>query len=213
MPKLPANDVVQFAIRQTLGDDLDVLNIHHVNTFKGGGGPLTGADLLAAAQEFFTLWTAAFSSHLGGDDFAVACVAKDLGVVNGAEATYVAPTPVQGGTGGGDFPANCAIVVSWKESISYRGGHPRTYLTAVPRSMGSDPQHVTGAYATALQAAANSLISAVTAGSWPTGWTAPEMVVVHYILDKVLQTPPIVSTLISALVNTRIDSQRRRLQA
>lgn len=210
--KPPAPGVVEMAVLQTLGDDLDVLNVYHLLTGDIGGG-MSAADLLAGAQEFFTLWTGHFSSLLGGDQFAKAVIAKDLGVADGEVATYVAPAPVQGGTGGGDFPAGVALVASWKEGISYKGGHARSYFAGIPRSGGSDPQHVTGAYATALQTAANAFIASIPVATWPAAWDVPVLSVVHYVLHKVVQDPPRVLPILSAIVNTRFDSQRRRNQS
>lgn len=210
MPVLPPSDTVRFAVVQTLGDDLEVTNVYHIGFSTTG--PYVGADLQAAAQEVATVWAAHFSPVLGGDQFLTHVVAKDLSVVDGSEATFVEPSPVQGGTGGGDMSANVSLVVSWKESLSYKGGHPRSYLAGIPRSGIADPQHVSGAYATSVQSAANAFIAGIAAGTFPVAMGSGQLAVVHYRINKVVQTPPLVKPILSATVNTRLDSQRRRLQ-
>lgn len=213
MPALaPAPGIIRFACKGTLGDDLDVLNIFHLNTGLASDIP-SGPDLITAAGDFVGAFQTNFVPLLGGDYFSTACTAKAVNVADGPEATFVVPTPVQGGTEGGDHPANVALVVSWKEAISYRGGHPRTYLAGIPRSSLSDPQHVTGAYRNSVQTAANAFLSEISGITWPSGWGSSNLCVVHYRRHGADLIPPHVGAILSATVDTRMDSQRRRLQS
>lgn len=210
-PKPPAPHCVQFTVHQTLGLDLAVANVHHMS-FAALSVAATPADLLTAATDFLTIWVSRFPFELGGDQFTTGCTAKDIGVVNGGDATHVI-TPVQGGIGGGDFPANVALVVSWSEFLSYKGGHPRTYLAGIPRTAGLNPQQVAPAYATNVQTTANAFLADLAGHTWPTAWGAGELVVVHYRLNGAALTPPEPRPITGALVNQRFDSQRRRLGA
>ena len=137
----------------------------------------------------------------------------DLSDPSGADGIFVEPTPVAGGSGFIAFPANVALVVSWHEAISYRGGHPRTYLPGIPSGASADPQHVLGSYAAGVQTAANAFLAGINGAAWPTALGASALVVVHYHLHHVVLDPPVANFITAATVNTRIDSQRRRLQA
>jgi hypothetical protein len=194
-----------------LGDDNDVLNIHHLNT--SNDGPFTGADLLTAAGDFFSLWTSLFSALMSDEVTTIAVTAKDISVADGAESTFVATSPVVGARGSTSLPANCAIVISWKEAISYRGGHPRTYLPGIPSDVRADPQHTNSTFRGQVITAANTFLANVAAHTWPTAFGPGALVVIHYSLNDTPLVPPHTGVLLSALADTRIDSQRRRLQS
>jgi hypothetical protein len=205
----PVPHHIRFACKGSHGDDIDVLNIFHVAFAEDG--PYSPAELASAAQEMATIYGAGLVGAMSEDYSFLSCTAKDISVPNGGEATFVEPAPIAGGVASHSMAANCALVISWKEDISYRGGHPRTYLPAIPASVLNDPQHVTPAYRTTVQVTANSLITSVSGGSWGSGLTDPVLSVVHYRLDGALLTPPVGAIIRSAVVDTRLDSQRRRL--
>jgi len=211
MPALPAAPrTVRCAIRATYGDDLDVLNIFHLEFTDDG--PYVPADLLAVGGIVFGEFHTQFGSLIGSAFVWQDCTVKDISVLDGAVALFQPEAPVAGGNTGAPLPANCALVVSWKEDISYRGGHPRTYLCAIPDSVVLDPQHITAASAALYQSAGNLFIAGLAAADWPAGMGVGELVAVHYHLNGAPLTPPQVRPLRAAVVNTRLDSQRRRLQ-
>jgi hypothetical protein len=142
----------------------------------------------------------------------VSVTAKDLSIVDGAEGTYVAGSPVVG-PAGASLPASVALVVSWKEFASYRGGHPRTYLFGIPAAVQTDPQHVTGTFATNVQTDANAFIADIASQTWPAAMGDGNLVVVHYSLKGYTGTLPFSAEIGAATVDTQIDSQRRRLKA
>jgi hypothetical protein len=206
---LPAPKVVQFTMSGDYGDDSNVANVFHVEYVTPG--PYAPADLLSAAHTFYDDWSGAMKDLVGTAFTWSHCIAKDLSVADGAVATYV-PTATQSGTvGTAPAVANAALVISWKEDISYRGGHPRTYLAAFPNADILDPQHVMVAYAEAVQTAANGFLATIAAeDGWGIEGTGT-LAVVHYSLAKTILDPPHVGVIRTALVNNRIDSQRRRL--
>lgn len=211
MPALPIVDnVIRVAIRQALGDDLDVLNLFHYRV--DAAGPYGALELNAVAQGIFKNFTANLYTHLSNELVAYQATAKDLSALDGGEVTYVPSTgSVIGGVASPSLPANCALVLSWHEFISYRGGHPRTYLAGIGESMRVDPQHVGGSTYTDLAAAASVFLHDVNAN---TAWDTPEpghMAVVHYSRARVALDPPETAQILSVSVNNRIDSQRRRL--
>jgi hypothetical protein len=195
---------------QNFGDDANVNNVMHLLVDEDG--PYLGADLNTAAATFYGLFTDAFAPSVCSALTFARCDVKDVSVSDGAVGTHVPSEPVAGTVSTAPLPANCALVVSWKEEISYRGGHPRTYLCAIPGADVLDPQHVSSAYAVGVQNAAEDFRSSVFDATWPTSWGSGSLAVVHYRLDDVALTPPHVKILTQAIVNTRLDSQRRRLQ-
>jgi hypothetical protein len=206
----PVPKCVRVSIEQTYGDDPGVTNVFHVASVDAG--PYDSGILSQIAEKVFTAFTTNFRVVQGSALSYTHAIAKDLSVDAGAEGVFVPSSPVVGAVSSAPLPANCALVVSWKESGSYRGGHPRTYLTAIPAADVLDPQHVASAYATAVQTAAETFRTDVTAGTEITGFTAMELVVVHFLRHLVTLAPPEVQPLLAALVNVRLDSQRRRLK-
>jgi hypothetical protein len=212
MPSLPpAAKVIRVALKSVLGDDMDVLNIFHI--LGTIAGPYAAATLTNVAADVFTSWTGRMAPQQSSSMQYVSAEAKDLSVVNGGVATYTPGAPVAGGVAGNVEPANVAICVSWKEFLSYRGGHPRTYCSGIAEAGRLDPQHIEASYAAGIQLAGTNFIADL-AGDTVSGFGSPlTLCVVHYRLNDVAQTPPIVSPILACTVNTRYDSQRRRLGA
>ena len=208
LPSVP--NVIRCAVRTILGDDNDCLNIYHLKA--NDAGPYAPGDLLTIATDFLSIWAANFFPLLSESLSLASATAKDLTIEDGAEATFV-PSPDSGAITGNVLPANVALCVSWKESLSYRGGHPRSYLPGIPASEQSDAQHVSNTYANNVQAAANTFIGDIAGHTWPIDTGQLLLCVVHYRLNDTVQVPPKTELIMSALCNTRYDSQRRRLQS
>lgn len=206
----PAPNVIRVSIEQTLGDDTFVTNVVHLSS--PDAGPYTGNGLKQLAEGVYTQWLACFRDEQAKELHYTHAVAKDLSVADGAEATFVPTAPTAGSSGNTSLPANCALVVSWKEASSYRGGHPRSYLAGIPTDATVDPQHVSAAYATAIQTGANEFQATPSTIIDVEGFSIPQLVVVHFIRGLTALAPPEVRPILSALVNARLDSQRRRLK-
>jgi len=106
-------------------------------------------------------------------------------------------------------PANVAAVVSWDIARSYRGGHPRTYLGGVAAAALQDENSFTGTYLTTLSDDAAEFLAAVNAlasvgGPWHLG-------TLSRIRNHVAIDPPIFEEYLGAFVDSRCDTQRRRL--
>lgn len=209
MPDPIHDRLVKVILGFNVGDDSFVENVYHL--IAGDPGPYTAADLLTVAGDFASLWAVRFITHLSNGLSLTGASAKDLGQADGAFA-HLGLTPDFGTETGDMCPANVAYCISWKDGLSYRGGHARTYLAGVPASKIADPQHVTSAWRTLIQTAAQNLISDIAGHTWPAAMSAMELVSVHNRLDKVAHVPPVVPSIISAACDLRIDSQRRRLR-
>lgn len=208
--KPPAANCIEIALHGILGTDTNVVNVYHVAL--AAAGPYDNAELSAWAQELYTDFAGdvLVGTHISADYTLIKATARDISVPNGGDGLYE-PSSGAPGHGGSSAPANVACCVSWHEFISYRGGHPRTYLAGIPQSIIASPQLLSPAGASGLQTDMNAFLSSVNAGVPPGATNSGQLVVVHYSLNKVVQTPPLVRPILSATVNTRLDSQRRRL--
>lgn len=138
----------------------------------------------------------------------------DLNDVEGNQGSAVSGTA---GTKAGDsLPANIAMCATKVIARRYRGGHPRMYLPAMVWADTLDQRNWKGSTVTAVQGSLNSFLSGIN-GSAPAGMGAVEMVNVSFWYSPVkgqppvLRAAPIVDKIMSFKVDSRIDSQRRRL--
>lgn len=142
--------------------------------------------------------------------------------VQGCQLIYYGPAGLQIGGGhventimgqtGIALPASASICISWHVAQRYRGGHPRTYLPGMSQQSMQDVQHWAASYADAIRVTADQFhldINTHTAGTF-----GPfHLGTVSFVLRNAWRTPPVFRdfTTASALVDTRIDTQRRRL--
>jgi hypothetical protein len=135
-------------------------------------------------------------------------------MVDGTEVQGQSTGVRVGGTGaGGDMPASISACMSWRISAAYRGGHPRSYLPFIDKSMldpGPSVNKISAGSATALAVAADSFLSAadlLTIGGVQTG-----LGTVSYVRAKAPRVLPVFFIYLPGTrVNTRLASQRRRL--
>lgn len=121
----------------------------------------------------------------------------------------------EGGTGSDDgstMPASAAAAVSWIIAPHYRGGHPRTYIPGITIHHIISNTTLAGAFVSALGSAANAFHNELEAISGiSSGISTVEHGVVSFVRAKAWRTPPVFYRINSAVVDSRIDSQRRRL--
>jgi hypothetical protein len=111
------------------------------------------------------------------------------------------------GTG---LPANVALVVSWEIGRRYRGGHPRSYFPGMVTADQSGLTQWVSATLTAWDTAAGNFLLDNNAFTG-TGASTWSMCAVHREFEKQPLTNPIVSHILGAHVDSRIDTMRRRL--
>jgi hypothetical protein len=124
---------------------------------------------------------------------------RDLNDNTGEEGVYTIPVNTTGDINSDPVPYNAASVISWRSATVGRRGRGRWYMTGIPES------HVSG---NVIDATLQTLITAVaTAISAYAGTVAvPTDAVVASRVATILH--PIVEH----VVDTLVDSQRRRLQ-
>jgi hypothetical protein len=168
----------------------------------------------AEMDELVGLWRTAFVTHLLGrmstSATLTSVVATDLTNINGVVS--VNTSTANGALNAVTYmPGNVAIVISWKIARHYRGGHPRTYLSGQPAESATDGKVWAAAHVSALATAANQFLTAVNAFQIGGDDEGGELTTVHRIRAGANIVPPITSPIVQAIVDNRIDSQRRRL--
>jgi hypothetical protein len=109
------------------------------------------------------------------------------------------------------LPANCALGISWKTAGHYRGGHPRTYMVGLNQTALEDVTRFSGAAQTAWQSAAAGFRAEVNAlDSTPT-ITAVTFSCMSFVRAGNWRTPPVHLHITGESVDSRLDTQRRRL--
>lgn len=132
-------------------------------------------------------------------------------------------TAVPGTDGGVRQGAAVAAVIKFKIARRYRGGHPRLYLGGLTASALADAQNVSAAYITSTLLAWNAYISLVLAQTAPFSATAVHCNVSYFAgftnhtfpsgrIRPIpnLRVAPVIDTVLSYAMNTKLCSQRRR---
>lgn len=108
------------------------------------------------------------------------------------------------------MPANCAVAVSWKVAIGYRGGHPRSYLAGLDLNDVPSLAAISPALASTLAAGGNTFLNSIN-GHSQGPLTSLTVGTISFVRQKQWRTPPVFVAYTTATCDTRIDSQRRRL--
>lgn len=175
-----------------------------------GASDITGADLNALATFVGNSYGSNIISHMDSatrlTHTHVSLYSADLDLLEGDAAFSLAGSVV-----GLQCPAQVCIGISWHVTVGYRGGHPRTYVPGVPISMLSAANTVGGTFASSLAAGATTYLSNVngyTTGAFSDGIHLGTM---SFVRARAWRTPPVFLRFISATVDERLDTQRRRL--
>jgi hypothetical protein len=205
VPALPAAaGVAKIVVKQTLAS-VNVYNVLHA--YGGNAAGYSGADMSALATAVRSAWVTNVIPLQASTLTLTDVVATDLSSDVGGEGTATGST---NGTGVGTaLSSNVAITWSWKIANRYRGGHPRTYIAGCVQSAQTTPNTILASAVTAHAAAAAAIRSAINAVT--IGASTWQMGCVSYYKDKALRPDPIFRAFTGVSVDSRLDSQRRRL--
>lgn len=205
MPSLPfVPGVAKIIVKQTFGAG-NVYNILHADGGAGTGWSSTELNALAAAvrSAWVTNVLPLQSSLLYLNDVTAIDLASETGA-SGVATGSNAGTKITVAQ-----PANCAVCWSWAIARRYRGGHPRTYIAGLVSDQVQSTYLITAAAQTAHTNAAAAIRTAVNGVTTSAG--TAKLAAVHYYRAKTLLATPLVSQITGVSVDSRIDSQRRRL--
>jgi hypothetical protein len=223
MPALPAvAKVVRLDLFFTVGVNTRVRD-RMFFSFAGAGPTVT--DLNTWLTTVSAAWGTNMSPQQHTSCTLTSLEATDLTSSNGAQTTLTA-SHAGTLTGTGTAPAaGIAVVIKFRISRRYRGGHPRFYMPGPSMGNLADSEHWTSAYATAIATAFAGFVTAAVTGP-PANLGAMSHSNISYFLGfhnvtfpsgrqravPTLRALPVNDTVVSYAVNPIIASQRRRNQ-
>jgi hypothetical protein len=203
-PRPPIPGMAKVIVKQTISG-VPAFNIFHVDALPAL--QWTASELASLASAVRSAWVTNFIPLQTGQLVLNDVTAIDLSSDTGAEGSATGSTT--GTNVGTALSANAAACITWKIPRRYRGGHPRSYIAGHSTGMTTNANTWTASHVTNVTNAALALRTAINAVT--TGSGTVKMVCVHYRKNKVDLTTPLVDAVSGAVVDTRIDSQRRRL--
>jgi hypothetical protein len=205
MPALPnAPGSVKLTIVQSLAG-VSVYNVLHANASIVEGYSTSELNALATAVR--AAWVTNVIPLQASTLTLTDVIADDLSSDTGGRGIATGSTA---GTGAGSTnPASVCVCWSWKIANRYRGGHPRTYIGAIPNSANSNANTMSSTARNAHAAAAAAVRTAVNAapvgaGTWILGCLS-------YYSGGAIRPLPLFRIYTGVSVDDRFDSQRRRL--
>lgn len=204
LPPLPG--AVRIRIQQSMAG-VNLQQVQHAIR-SGAQVPWTQADVDVLAGNVRAVWVNNFIPLQVTALTLGSVVVEDLSSATGPVGTATGSTA--GTDAGAPLSANAAACISWKINRRYRGGHPRMYVGGIAQTRLSNANTWLPAFVTAVDAAAEAFRTAVNATVLSGGGNA-QLAVVHYRANGLPLVPPQASLISSAVVDTRVDSQRRRL--
>lgn len=206
----PVQGVARVAVSGTANGQ-PVVNIFHILKQPPGGG-IALPWSLAEVQDFATFFQATYRTKfeplLNTAYTGNTVLVRDLTSETGYEASVTNLTA--GSAAGATVPQSAAACITWKIPRHYRGGHPRTYIGPLGTAAFQNQVSLAAATVSTLLTAASTLITAVSSHAISVGYNGV-MVCVHRRKGGIELATPLVDEITSATVDTRIDSQRRRL--
>lgn len=203
---LPVPGVARAAIVGTAQGGT-VVNVLHFKLRGDNFGPWTNTEVQALSNAIAAAWTTnvlpLVAQSYTGTNVTVTDLTDELG--------NVASTPITGtgSAGATAFPMQVACCASWKIARHYRGGHPRTYLGPISIAKTDTNRTFSAAYVLDVATRLAAFRTALTTGAG--GAPTVDMVCVHRYRNGSVLTPPLTSIIQDVQVDTRIDTQRRRL--
>lgn len=181
-------------------------NVMHMK--YGAASSLTPTNCNTIAQAFHGYYVSRFLPRVSSSVNLLETDITDLNSSTGAQGAYVHTDP---GTfsNASNMSANNALCISWKTSFRFRGGHARTYLVGMPSAQLADTANFNTTFTGATQTAANNFLADINAYA-SGGLSNCTLSMLSYYSGGSLRALGLAFPITSALVNTRVDSQRRR---
>lgn len=189
---------VKVALEFTLHGE-PIVNVYHVTT----SDPIVSVKLQTIAQVFVNWWTTVQSPAFTSDVVLEQVTALNLDVINGEKHVEIVQPAVPGGIATDALPGNCALVVSMRTSKTGRSFMGRSYLGGLADA-GIDGNRIDILDAAVIGNNFLALDAALLAVN-------AEMVVASFQSLGAPRAEGVATRLNAYGVNTRIDTQRRRL--
>lgn len=197
MPFIPTADALEVVVKMTQ-QGVPVVNVYHVDV---GAAPTIG--IINTVLGIFDTWiTGSFAPLVSSTITFDEIVATDISVQNGIQGSVV-PTTATGGAGGTPAAANAALVVSQRSNLSGRSFRGRTYIGGLTQTVQVTSHEVTTTYAAAVISGWQDLITALQAAGYV-------LCILSKFANLVARAAGVMTEIVGLIVNTTIDSQRRR---
>jgi hypothetical protein len=178
---------------------IPINNVFHVDT----GGAVTPEILDDVLNVFVTWVDANWMALLHGSYTLPQIVATDISVEDGtqAEANFF---PAKVGAGAGSpMAANAAMVASWRTALTGRSFRGRTYIGGLANGVLQDAQNVTATFAGDAAELLITLLDVLETAGFKLG-------ILSRVANGVARAVAIITEVIGLVVDTKVDSQRRR---
>ena len=181
-----------------LQNNVPVVNVHHIKTPSG----VSSADLDDILAVYDAWWTASkgtFHSSYVLQNF----TATDISVANGTQTIFPYAGGSAGTASGVAAAANAAVCASLRTEFTGRSFRGRWFFGGLAQSTLSDAQSISSGAASAIATVVTSLIDALAVVNMTFS-------VLSRYSAGVLRATGILTEILSVLVDTKVDSQRRR---
>jgi hypothetical protein len=204
----PVPGVVR-VVQRGLCDGQNIVNVFHCSQI-GNLSAFSASDVAAIALGFRNAYKAQFLIQQSNMFTLTNTDAIDL--VNNTGQMASATGADLGSVVAGALPNNVAACVTWKAPRHYRGGHGRTYLPAIPTSQMATPTSWTASFQSTMGTKIAAFLTAIAAITTSYSSLGPlGLVVLHRRRDKNVLNVPDWDFVTGGTMDSRIDSQRRRL--
>jgi len=205
MPFIPAANTARIEMVFSQGGQI-VENVYHVE-FASAPDPTMLIDM---AEVFKNWWNTNVQPYAANTLSLNVIKARDLTTEAGSAIEYTTGLPISGASAVQPLPNGSTLAIKWTTGLAGRSFRGRTYHLGLVTSELVDPNHISSGFQTTLAGAYQALITAVEG-------TTNNLVVASFYhgvdsLGKPIPRAAAVLTVIdNAVVNSTLDSQRRRL--
>lgn len=198
MPFIPTPLGVKVSI-EAVQNSIPVVNVFHVKTPSA-----PTITMLQEIADVFETWVqTTYRNRMHESWRCDRVVVTDVSVANGAQVINPLTTDQFGTNAGDPAAANAAVVVSWRTGLTGRSYRGRTYIGALPNSVLVTPQNVSVTYATNTLAAFTDLLDALETAGYV-------LCVLSKFANKAARLFGVLTEITGLIVDTKVDSQRRR---
>jgi hypothetical protein len=184
-----------------------IVNVFHVANGFPSPIPYDNAGIQSLVNSFATSFKSRMlpltSTAYLGDTATAIDLSTDIG------ATASALINITGSGSGTNTPQSACVCIGWKTARHYRGGHGRTYMGPLAGTSIGTTTNLATAFITTASTNANLFLTEINALT--IAGQQQKLVIVHRVKNGVVLDVPLVDAVTSATVDSRIDTQRRRL--
>jgi hypothetical protein len=198
MAFIPTPQGVKVAVEGSQ-EAIPVVNVYHVDA----GAAVSDTILDDVAAVFSNWMTTTLLPLLDSTYVLNRIVVTDISVANGHQSILTFTTGNVGGITGQPCAANAALCISWRTLQTGRSFRGRTYVGGLNNGVLVDPHTMGTTYANGFATAFVNLRTAIQTAGYV-------LSVLSLVANKIARVAGVLTEITSLIVDTKIDSQRRR---